>query len=37
MQAQTAAATVVEGLEEDDVEAPREGVGVMAPLQRRRA
>lgn len=35
MQAQTAAVTVVEGL--DDVEAPREGVGVMAPLQRRRA
>lgn len=36
MQAQ-AEATVVEGSEEDDVEAPREGVGVMAPLQQRRA
>jgi len=37
MQAQ-AEATEVEGAEEDDVEAaPREGVGVMAPLQQRRA
>lgn len=36
MQAQ-AEVTVVEGSEEDDVEAPREGVGVMAPLQQRRA